>query len=55
MRGGEGLRAEMSYIFKAVNEIQRTVADKRLSSVYVPLIDSGHGGLKKEVALFSML
>lgn len=54
-RAGEGLRAEMSYIFKAVNKIQGIVADKRLSSVYVPLIGSGHGGLKKEVALFGML
>ncbi|MGK7873482.1 MAG: macro domain-containing protein [Xenococcaceae cyanobacterium] len=54
-RAGEGLRAEMSYIFKAVNEIQRIVADKRLRSVYVPLIGSGHGGLRKEVALFGML
>ena len=54
-RAGEGLRAEMSYIFKAVNEIQRVMADKRLSSVYVPLLGSGHGGLMKEVALFGML
>ena len=54
-RTGEGLRAEMSYIFKAVNEIQRIVADKRLSSVYVPLIGSGYGGLRTEVALFAML
>lgn len=54
-RAGEGLRAEMSYIFKAVSEIQKVVADKRLSSVYVPLMGSGHGGLPKEVALFGIL
>lgn len=54
-RAGEGLRAEMSYIFKAINKVQTVVADKRLSSVYIPLIGSGHGGLKKEIALFGML
>ena len=54
-RAGQGLRAEMSYIFEAVNEVQRVVADKRLKSVYIPLIGSGHGGLMKEIALFGML
>jgi hypothetical protein len=54
-RAGEGLRAEISHIFTAVNKIQEIVADKRLSSVYIPLIGSGHGGLKKEAALFGML
>ena len=51
----EGLRTEMYYVFKCINEIQRVVTDKRLDSVYIPLIGSGHGGLKKDVALFSML
>lgn len=54
-RAGEGLRTEVAYIFEAINQIQRIVADKRLSSVYMPLIGSGHGGLRKEVALFSIL
>jgi O-acetyl-ADP-ribose deacetylase (regulator of RNase III) len=54
-RAGEGLRAEMSYIFQVVNEIQRIMADKRLNSVYIPVIGSGHGGLRKESALFGML
>jgi hypothetical protein len=55
MRAGEGLRAEMSYIFRAINETLSIVADQRLRSVYIPLIGSGHGGLKKEVSLFVML
>jgi hypothetical protein len=54
-RAKEGLRAEISYVFKAINKIQGVVADKRLSTVYIPLIGSGHGGLKKEAALFGML
>jgi hypothetical protein len=55
MRAGEGLRAEMSYIFRAVKETLSIAADQRLSSVYIPLIGSGHGGLKKEVSLLAML
>jgi hypothetical protein len=54
-RAKEGLRAEMSYIFQAVKEIHGIAADKKLNSVYIPLIGSGHGGLRKEVALFGML
>lgn len=54
-RMGEGLQAEMSYIFKAVDEIKRIVADERINSVFVPVMGSGHGGLRKEVALFGML
>jgi hypothetical protein len=45
----------MSYIFKAVKEIERIVVDHRIDSVYVPVMGSGHGGLRKEVALFGIL
>ena len=54
-RAGEGLRAEMSYIFQVINGVQRIMADKRLNSVYIPVMGSGHGGLRKESALFGML
>jgi len=54
-RTGEGLQAEMSYIFKAVKEIKRIVVDQRINSVYVPVMGSGHGGLRNEVAFFGML
>ena len=54
-RAGEGLRAEMSYIFQAVNKIQQEAADHRIDSVCVPIMGSGHGGLRKEVALFGLL
>lgn len=54
-RAGEGLRAEMSYIFEAVKEIGRVAVDHRIDSIYVPVLGSGHGGLRKEVALFGIL
>ena len=54
-RAGEGLQAEMSYIFQAVQKIQNITADHRIDSVCVPIMGSGHGGLRKEVALFGLL
>lgn len=54
-RSGEGLRADMSYIFDVIKEIERIMVDQRINSVYVPVIGSGHGGLRKEVALFGIL
>jgi len=54
-RAKEGLRTEMSYIFQAVRKIQHVAADNRIDSVFIPIMGSGHGGLKKEVALFALL
>jgi len=54
-RSGEGLRADMSYIFEAIKEIERIVVDHRIDSLYVPVLGSGHGGLRKEVSLFGIL
>jgi hypothetical protein len=54
-RAKEGLRAEMSYIFQAMRKIQHIAADNRINSAYIPIMGSGHGGLKKEVALFALL
>jgi hypothetical protein len=54
-RAGEGLRAEMSHIFAAVKKIQHIAADNRIDTVCIPVMGTGHGGLKKEVGLFSLL
>jgi hypothetical protein len=54
-RAGEGLRGEISFNFRAVNEVYRIAADKRLRKVYLPVIGSGHGCLRSEVALFSLV
>ena len=54
-RAGEGLHAEMSHIFKAVKKIQEIAADNRIDTVCIPVMGTGHGGLRKEVGLFSLL
>ncbi|OEU60747.1 MAG: hypothetical protein BBJ57_11165 [Desulfobacterales bacterium PC51MH44] len=54
-RAGEGLRAEMSHIFEAVKKIQEVAADNRIESVCIPIMGTGHGGLRKEVGLFALV
>jgi hypothetical protein len=54
-RVGEGLRAEMSHIFEAVKKIQAVAADNRIESVCIPIMGTGHGGLRKEVGLFALV
>jgi len=54
-RAGEGLRAEMSHIFDAVKTIQEVAADNRVETVCIPVMGTGHGGLSKEVGLFSLI
>jgi len=54
-RSGEGLRAEMSYIFEAVKKIQQVASDNRIDSVCIPIMGTGHGGLPKSVGLFSLI
>jgi O-acetyl-ADP-ribose deacetylase (regulator of RNase III) len=54
-RAGQGLKSEISYIFQAVNEIYKLMVDKRLRRVYSPLMGAGHGCLRTEVALFTLV
>jgi O-acetyl-ADP-ribose deacetylase (regulator of RNase III) len=54
-RAGTGLRAEISFVFRAIGELLSVAVDNRLSDLYLPVIGSGHGGLRTEVALFSMV
>ncbi|MDD5349322.1 MAG: DUF6430 domain-containing protein [Chthoniobacteraceae bacterium] len=54
-RAGIGLHAEARYIFDAIAAVHRTMADQRLSTLFIPLIGSGHGGLKAETSLLCML
>jgi hypothetical protein len=54
-RVGEGLRAEMSHIFDAVKKIQKVAADNRVETVCIPVMGTGHGGLPKEIGLFSLV
>jgi len=54
-RAGEGLRAEIRTIFTLADAIEGTMADHRLTDVTLPLIGSGHGGLRKPAALSALL
>jgi TIR domain/Domain of unknown function (DUF6430) len=54
-RADVGLRADPSYIFAAAASLQRLMANKRLSRVCIPILGSGHGGLKGEISLACML
>lgn len=54
-RAGEGLRAEMSTVAGVIKEIETAMADRRLSSVYTPMMGAGHGNLRPAAALFALL
>ncbi len=54
-RANEGLKANASYIFAAVSSLLQLMANNRLSCLHVPILGSGHGGLRQEVSLICML
>jgi hypothetical protein len=54
-RANEGVRAELSDTFKAVQQIQNVAADNRIDSVLLPVLGAGHGHLRPEAALFGLL
>lgn len=54
-RAREGLRAEIGTIFTLADAIGGTMADHRLTNVVLPLIGSGHGGLRTTAALAALV
>jgi len=51
-----GLCGDIAYIYKAAESLQRILANHpRLKRLYIPILGSGHGGLKNEASLVSML
>lgn len=54
-RSDVGLRADAAYVFEAAASLQRVMANHRLTRLYVPILGSGHGGLRGEVSLVCML
>jgi len=54
-REPRGMRADLSTIFKAVEEIKCKVANERLATVFVPLLGSGKGGVPGEVAFLTLI
>jgi hypothetical protein len=55
VRAHEGIRARGVYIDTAINSVFDKLMGDRKSSICVPLLGSGHGGLKSEYSLYSML
>lgn len=54
-RADVGLRADAVYVFEAAASLQRIMANHRLTRLYMPILGSGHGGLRGEVSLICML
>jgi hypothetical protein len=54
-RVNEGLRADAAFLFEAAESLQCVMANNRLTRLYLPILGSGHGGLKGEVSLICML
>lgn len=54
-RANAGLQAKASYVFEAALSLSQLMANRRLTRLYLPVIGSGHGGLKPEVALTCLL
>jgi hypothetical protein len=54
-RAGEGLRANAKSVYDSLFAIHRVMVDHRLTSLYLPTLGSGHGGLTGEFSLFCML
>jgi hypothetical protein len=54
-RADVGLRADAAYVFEAAESLQRVMANHRLRRLHIPILGSGHGGLREEVSLVCML
>lgn len=51
----EGIRCEAPSIFMAIKGLHRLINSQRLDTVVLPVIGSGHGGLRPPVSLICML
>jgi len=51
----EGIQCEASNILTAIKGVHQIMSNKRLDSVIMPLLGSGHGGVPPEVSLLCML
>ena len=54
-RANVGLHADPAFIFAAADSLCRVMANYRLARLRIPIIGSGHGGLKPEVSFVCML
>jgi hypothetical protein len=54
-RAGTGLQTQPHFLFAAMRNVAMITGEKRLTHVQMPLIGSGHGGLRNEAALMYLL
>lgn len=55
VKENEGIQCEASDIFKAINGLHLLMNTERLDTIIIPVIGSGHGGLKPALSFFCML
>jgi Domain of unknown function (DUF6430) len=53
-RAGLGLQADVATLFRVVTEVGKTMADRRINEVFLPLLGAGHGGLQPRTSLFCL-
>jgi hypothetical protein len=54
-KGSEGICCEASYVLRAIKGIHRLMNMKRMDTLVIPLLGSGHGGLMPQLSLLCML
>jgi hypothetical protein len=55
-RDPNGLRTELSTVFRVVDEVKKCIiANRPLSGIYVPLLGAGKGGVPAEIAFFTLV
>ncbi len=52
---GEGIRCEASDIYTSIKGLHRLMNSERLDSIVMPIIGSGHGGLRPPISFLCML
>jgi hypothetical protein len=55
VKDNEGIQCEASDIFSAIKGLHNLMNTERLDTVIIPVVGSGHGGLRPALSLFCML
>ena len=54
-RAPHGLRVDLSTVFRTVEDVKCKLASERLSTVYIPLLGAGKGGVPAEIAFLTLI
>lgn len=54
-RAGQGLAAQISFLFTGMRNLFECLADKKISEVAMPILGAGHGGISPPLALVRLL